>query len=88
MRSDVTFLKALHMTKDIPEVSSRRETPPRLLLHLPHPKIMPTSQGTLSPRLAQTMTTPHLRYSGQQGPLLSHLTDQEIEAGKWGVGVT
>ena len=42
------------MTKDIPEVLSQRETLLRLLLHLPHPKVMPTSQGTpvTSPGLA------------------------------------
>ena len=54
LRSESTFLKALHMTKDIPEVLSQRETLLRLLLHLPHPKVMPTSQGTpvTSPGLA------------------------------------
>ena len=91
-----TFLKALRMTKDIPEVLSRRKTLPRLLLRLPHPKVMATSPGTpgTTPGLAiggwagaaaperSDHDHPSPCYLGQQGPLLSHLTDQEIETGK------
>ena len=55
-----TFLKALRMTKDIPEVLSRRKTLPRLLLRLPHLKVMATSQGTPG-------TTPGLAVGGWAG---------------------
>ena len=92
-----TFLKALRMTKDIPEgfksegdptkTRAASAPPPRSCPHHKGPRhhtwLARWGLGRCScTRRAQTMTTPHPCYLGRQGPLLSHLTDQEIEAGK------